>query len=97
MKRAIWMNERDNVVVLIEAFKKNEVCSYTDARGEEHSFVIKEDIPIYHKAALCEIHRGEHIIKYGECIGIASAAIAQGMHVHVQNACSYEKKEGVEC
>ena len=46
MKRAIWMNERDNVVVLIEAFKKNEVCSYTDARGEEHSFVIKEDIPI---------------------------------------------------
>ena len=38
-----------------------------------------------HKVALRDIAVGEPIIKYGESIGAASAAIAEGEHVHTHN------------
>lgn len=38
-----------------------------------------------HKTALCNIRKGEEIIKYGYPIGIASCDIAEGEHVHTHN------------
>jgi altronate hydrolase len=38
-----------------------------------------------HKYALCEIKKGENIIKYGSPIGHATADIAAGDHVHTHN------------
>ena len=35
--------------------------------------------------ALCDIKKGEHIMKYGECIGAASCDIKKGDYVHVHN------------
>ena len=43
------------------------------------------DIPAGHKAALRDIAEGEPIIKYGNVIGYAKAAIAKGEWVHVHN------------
>jgi altronate hydrolase len=44
-----------------------------------------EEIPAAHKVALTAIARGEHVRRYGQIIGFATADIAPGQHVHVQN------------
>jgi altronate dehydratase small subunit len=44
-----------------------------------------DNIPIYHKMALCPIAAGETVFKYGQPIGIASMDILAGQHVHIQN------------
>ncbi len=49
-------------------------------------------IPAGHKTALCNIKRGEKIIKYGYPIGIATEDIKVGEHVHCHNMCSNAKK-----
>ena len=43
------------------------------------------NIPIYHKMAIARISAGAPVFKYGQPIGIASADILPGQHVHVQN------------
>lgn len=44
-----------------------------------------EDIPIGHKLALRDIHKGETVIKYGLDMGRAVAEIPAGAHAHVHN------------
>ena len=43
------------------------------------------EIPAGHKMALCDIHKGENIIKYGFPIGHATEDIPQGTWVHSHN------------
>lgn len=38
-----------------------------------------------HKRAICDIHKGDKIIKYGYPIGIATDEISKGDHVHTHN------------
>lgn len=51
--------------------------------------VVMEDlpsgVPAGHKVALRPIRKGEKVIKYGQCIGIAAQDIARGEHVHTHN------------
>jgi len=47
--------------------------------------VVETLIPFGHKMAVVEIAAGDPVIKYGEIIGIATAAIRSGQHVHVHN------------
>lgn len=44
-----------------------------------------EKIPAAHKVALTAIATGEEVRRYGQIIGFATAPIAPGDHVHVQN------------
>lgn len=44
-----------------------------------------QDIPLGHKIALTSIPAQGTVIKYGDCIGVATAAIEPGQHVHVHN------------
>jgi altronate dehydratase small subunit len=46
---------------------------------------LRQSVPFGHKFALRDIGRGERIIKYGDTIGQATAAIRKGEHVHVHN------------
>lgn len=46
-------------------------------------------IPAGHKAALRPIRRGEKVIKYGQCIGVATQDIARGEHVHTHNLATH--------
>ncbi|GMO56971.1 MAG: altronate dehydratase family protein [Treponemataceae bacterium] len=64
------INPRDNVAVVIRQ---------NDGQTENGA------VPIGHKIALCDIAKGEKIIKYGTAIGRSTKAIAQGEHVHVHN------------
>jgi ABC-type Fe3+/spermidine/putrescine transport system ATPase subunit len=47
--------------------------------------IAREPIPLCHKIGLDEIPAGSAVIKYGDPIGEASAAIQVGSHVHVHN------------
>ncbi len=48
-----------------------------------------ESIPAGHKYALCDIAKGEYVIKYGEIIGRATTHIKQGEWVHTHNVKSH--------
>ena len=43
------------------------------------------DIPTGHKVAVTAIDAGDTVIKYGQAIGIATAPVAKGAHVHSHN------------
>ncbi|MBI4520782.1 MAG: UxaA family hydrolase [Gemmatimonadetes bacterium] len=44
-----------------------------------------DDIPLGHKIALAAVKPGDPVVKYGEPVGRATAAIAPGTHVHAHN------------
>lgn len=46
---------------------------------------LSRPIPMAHKIARHAIAPGDRILKYGMPIGIATAAIAAGEHVHIHN------------
>jgi altronate dehydratase len=47
--------------------------------------VLGQDVPLGHKLALRALAQGDVIRKYGESIGVVTADIAVGAHVHVHN------------
>lgn len=79
---ALKLNEMDNVAVALENLKKGEPL-LIQARGDE--ITVGENIPYGHKVALSNIPADSKIIKYGECMGIATEDIPVGSHVHVSN------------
>jgi len=54
-------------------------------RADGDPLVALQAIPAGHKIALRAVAAGERVLKYGQVIGIATAAIAAGEHVHVHN------------
>ena len=54
---------------------------------------VNQDIPLGHKFALHALVRGAQVRKYGECIGMATADIAAGSHVHVHNMASQRARK----
>jgi len=43
------------------------------------------DIPLGHKVALVDLQPGDRLLKYHEVIGVVTAPIHAGEHVHVHN------------
>lgn len=81
MMRMIVLNEKDNIAVALEP-----VSGDTDSiLSTGKTLHVRDAIPFGHKAALCSIAKGEHIIKYGVSVGAATKDIAEGEHVHIQN------------
>lgn len=78
---ALRVNPADNVAVAVAELKKGDKLSGAGL-GE---VTLAMDVPRNHKVALVAIARGEKVIKYGEPIGVASADIAPGDWVHVDN------------
>ena len=83
MKAALRISERDNVATALEPL---EVGRLLDVGG--CSVTTVETIASGHKVALQRIAAGQAVIKYGSPIGIASADIAAGAHVHTHNLAS---------
>ncbi|HIF6627133.1 galactarate dehydratase [Acinetobacter baumannii] len=80
MQSTIKIHEQDNVAVALRDLAAGE-------RIELEGAVVKLAQPVArgHKFALGPIAEGEDIIKYGQPIGHALAAIAPGEHIHSQN------------
>ncbi len=72
----IKINEKDNVAVALTDLKAGEECL---------GVTLKNDIPRGHKVSLCDIAKGENIIKYASPIGHAKENISSGEHVHSHN------------
>lgn len=73
------IHRQDNVAVALRTVVKGEESAGTVAIG---------DVPAGHKIALQRLRKGEAVIKYGYPIGVATAEILPGQHVHVQNMAS---------
>ena len=86
MPRAIVLHPDDNVATLIDAGRAGEVCVLQgDADGQVR---LAQDIAFGHKVCVAAIAKGAKVLKYGQAIGVATAAIAPGEHAHIHNVIS---------
>jgi antitoxin (DNA-binding transcriptional repressor) of toxin-antitoxin stability system len=74
----------DNVATLLQAANAGDEVVIA-VGGKEVRVTALEAIALGHKIALADLARGERILKYGECIGQATAPIARGAWVHIHN------------
>jgi altronate hydrolase len=75
--RILAMHPDDNVALCLDPVAAGDALP-----GGVTAAVV---VPAGHKIALRPIAPGEPVRKYGQVIGLASAAIAPGAHVHVHN------------
>lgn len=82
MQNFIKINEKDNVVVALEA-----ICAGTELVSEDGKWkaTTQEEIPSGHKMACVDIPAGDPVIKYGSTIGYAKEDIKAGTWVHTHN------------
>ncbi len=78
---------KDNVgVVVVEDLKAGTkmsgVVTETDTAIAAKA---NHDIPVGHKVALADLKKGDTVIKYGEDVGIVTADLKKGDHVHIHN------------
>ena len=79
-RTTLVLDPRDNVAVALRQLDPGDVV--------EDGVVAAASIPTEHKVARAPIAAGDAVVKYGEVIGVATAAIATGEHVHVHNVVS---------
>ncbi len=89
---AIALDPSDNVATALRVLEPGAVRVRC---GNETSVVtVLERIPMGHKLALTPLEIGACIRKYGSVIGLASASIRPGAHVHVHNLRSRRARPG---
>ena len=81
---ALQIHEQDNVAVMTAGGQKGQPC-LVQHLGRSQTVVLRADVPFGHKIAVLAIPQGAPVLKYGTPIGVASADIAAGDHVHVHN------------
>ena len=85
-KLALQCDELDNVATIfangVEAGMDVDV---RDKKGSTEVIKVLDNVPYGHKIAIVDIKEGDHIMKYGESIGIATKDIQRGDYVHVHN------------
>jgi altronate dehydratase small subunit len=95
MAKAIIINQKDNVAVMIEPVKAGGEILVDSGKGAVAVITAATDIPAYHKTALTDIAKGGVVTKYGEEIGIATQNIPKGSHVHIHNVTSRQLLESL--
>jgi hypothetical protein len=81
----ILVHPDDNVVTLPAGGRAGERVA---AHSMKAAVYLAEEIPPGHKVATTDIAAGDQITKYSQSIGVATAAVAAGRHVHVHNIIS---------
>jgi len=91
VKSILVISERDNVATALQILEPG-------LRLELHGAVVavQEAIPSGHKIALRTIRAGEAVVKYGSPIGLATAEIPAGAHVHTHNVASTRGRGDLE-
>ncbi len=80
MKKALQIHPADTVAVALCDLAAGETVTV-----ENRTCVLTAAVPAGHKFALRSIAKGEPVSKYGQPIGVATAAILPGEHVHTHN------------
>lgn len=83
MIRAMVLNSQDNVATILGDGHEGEAITLYGSRTG--TVTLKQDVPFGHKFALGSLSEGQDVVKYGQVIGRTTAAIPEGMHVHVHN------------
>ena len=83
MKPALVISERDNVATALEPLEPGRTVDINGA-----TLTVVEPVSSGHKIALVRIASGDAVIKYGSTIGVATADIPAGAHVHTHNVAS---------
>jgi altronate dehydratase len=86
--QALIVDPRDNVATAIADLSAGTVVETN--RGDYH---VAADVNAGHKFALRPLPAGESVVKYGSSVGVVSAAIDEGDHVHVHNTASIVPSE----
>lgn len=85
MKRdAIMLRPEDNVATALRDMQPGE-RAVVGVMADCRETVLAQAVSYGHKFAVRDIACGEDILKYGEVIGRATAAIPAGAHAHVHN------------
>jgi len=81
---ATALAQEDNVATLLQPVAAGETVRVkrTDGVIEVRA---NEAVALCHKIALADLKPGDAVIKYGECIGEATAPITRGSWVHIHN------------
>ena len=86
MKKAIQLDEKDNVATATSNLEPGEMVDVLSTEGE---IIVTPKaisaIPFGHKIALINFNKNDWIIKYGEIIGVASKPINAGEWMHTHN------------
>src|SRR5262245_52982930 len=81
--RTLKLNPKDNVIVAVDAIEPGAAVHGSTAAGR---------VPRGHKMAVAKIEIGQPVLKFGQIIGFATAAIAPGDRVHTHN-CGFAEFE----
>ena len=84
---ALAIHPDDDVAVALRDIAAGEIVAVR-RDGALVRAAVCEAIPLGHKVALHAASAGAPIRKYGECIGVATADIPPGAHVHIHNMAS---------
>jgi predicted RecA/RadA family phage recombinase len=74
---------QDTVATARRALSSGE--RVTLGRDNPAAVRLRDDVPFGHKVAIRAMDEGDGVIKYGTTIGIATAEIEPGEHVHTHN------------
>ena len=89
MKKAIMMDEKDNVATALAGLSPGDKVEVISAKREVVKRVTVNDaLPLGHKIASARIPKEGRVVKYGSTIGKAVMDISAGDHVHVHNVTS---------
>ena len=91
MKPVLVITERDNVATALQPLEPGRDLTLGDL-----VIAVRDAVPSGHKIALRVIRTGEAVIKYGSPIGLATAEIAAGSHVHTHNVASTRGRGDLE-
>lgn len=80
MNAILKVSENDNVVTCLRALEKGEEITVDGKK-----YIVKEDIPQFHKMAIGDIKKGSYVYKYGQVIGEATVDINEGDYAHAHN------------
>ena len=85
-KIALHVNDKDNVATIFaNGITDGTEVEIRNKRGECTPVTVIGDVPYGHKIAVRDIKSGEHIMKYGQSIGVADVDIKKGEYVHIHN------------
>ncbi|MDD6728609.1 MAG: altronate dehydratase family protein [Eubacteriales bacterium] len=76
MNKLFKINENDNVAIALEELKKGY---------QEQGITLLDDIPFGHKVLLCDLKKGDNVIKYSNPIGHLIEDTPKGSHIHEHN------------
>ncbi|MCK4580500.1 MAG: UxaA family hydrolase [Dehalococcoidia bacterium] len=86
MKKAIKMDEKDNVATALAGLVAGEKVEVISSRQEPvQQVTVNHALPLGHKIALADIPKDSTVTKYGATIGKATRDISVGDYVHIHN------------